>query len=450
LFLKGAIWGWVAASSPDRFLRADSASYHDSARALLLHRRYATSPEEPDRPQTWRTPGYPLLLAAVYALAGERPAAGVAAQIPISLATIALVAFIATSRWSSYRVGLLAALFIALDLNSAGFSLLLLTETLFTLAVALALLAGIRLQRGDEDQALKWVLILGLALVLATHTRPIAYYLVVPTCLWLAALGFHRGWPKARIGAALLLVVLPFALLVGGWQARNWSRVGSTEFSTIVGANLLFFKGAAVLADHEGIEFEAAQKKLRALYPESDASNEAELCARWKEAGLHLIAQHPFSYLRVVLRGAVDILSGPGNETITRLLGSKFQKRAIGFQKGAIGDLGPQGLLSYLVRWLLDYPLEFFLFALALAHLALVYACGGIAAWHVASKREWIAFDALAVGVAAYLLLLAAGPEGYYRFRVCITPILAIYAAAGLNHLIERFSTLSVRDQPSI
>jgi 4-amino-4-deoxy-L-arabinose transferase-like glycosyltransferase len=149
MLLKLAIWGFVAASSPDRFSRADSASYHDSARALLSHGRFAISPEEPDRPQAWRTPGYPLLLAAVYALTGERPAAAVAAQIPIGLATIAVAALIATSRWSSSRVGLLAAVLLALDLNSTGFSLLLLSETLFTLAVALALLAGIGLQRSD-------------------------------------------------------------------------------------------------------------------------------------------------------------------------------------------------------------------------------------------------------------------------------------------------------------
>src|SRR5438034_2458436 len=115
--LGGRLAAWaLLTADPARFLFPDSASYLDSARALL-HGGFATSAAPGAPPQTVRTPGYPLFAAAVFALFGERPAAVVAVQAVLSVVTIALAYAIARTLWDA-RAGLLAAALLAVDLGS--------------------------------------------------------------------------------------------------------------------------------------------------------------------------------------------------------------------------------------------------------------------------------------------------------------------------------------------
>ena len=72
LAIQACVATWVYHHDPGRVLAPDSPSYEMSALALLVDGRFWTAPGSGER-QIHRTPGYPALIAASYALFGHDP-----------------------------------------------------------------------------------------------------------------------------------------------------------------------------------------------------------------------------------------------------------------------------------------------------------------------------------------------------------------------------------------
>lgn len=104
----GLLVGLVVAGEEARFVQIDTESYEESAMALLEVGRFSVLPETPDSPQTVRTPGYPVFLAASYLVFGPNRVAVIAIQVLLGVLSIALVYRVGSTLWSK-GAGLLAA-----------------------------------------------------------------------------------------------------------------------------------------------------------------------------------------------------------------------------------------------------------------------------------------------------------------------------------------------------
>ena len=406
----------LSASDPAQFLTNDSTSYINSARALHQTGSFAVSPESPDVPQTVRTPGYPVLIAGVYALFGERNAPVVFVQVLLSVGTLILVFVVARNRWGP-GVAVWATLILALDQVSLAFSLKILTETLFTflLFAMLATIATI----SDSSRAAGRAVLAGLLLALATMVRPISYYLILPMVLALPLSGRFRKRSLRRASDACLLLLLPFVLLVGGWQVRNYQRTGSVELSTIQGRNLLLYRGAGIVALRDGIGFEQAREQLERQHPDETT---------WTREGVRLIARHPLLFIRTQATGAGKMLLGTGHPDLLEAAGIHLGPR------GAIGDILRLTPTDYFEKWIVGSPVAFGAFVTLFLYVLLVWA--GVLLWFfkdviVCRRVGW--WDVCMWGTLLYIVLMSAGPEAYPRFRVPIMPILALYAAKGIR-----------------
>src|SRR4051812_20103603 len=91
----------------------DQVGYQRLGHVLATTGTFTRNPGmRPFAPETIRTPGYPLFVAAVYTIAGEHHVAVAAAQA-VLFALLTLVVFALASRLASERVALGAALFTA-------------------------------------------------------------------------------------------------------------------------------------------------------------------------------------------------------------------------------------------------------------------------------------------------------------------------------------------------
>ena len=305
LAVKLALWArYLAAADPAALLRGDAGEYHDSARALLETGTFAVSPALPLLPQTFRTPGYPSFLAAVYALFGERPAAALLVQLPLSAATIALVYLLARGLWGA-RVALLASVLLALDVGSLLLSLALLTETLFTLLLVAVLACGVAVLTRPGRR--RWALGMGVALAACVLVRPVAFYLVAPVALGLAVHGLRARWGARETARVLALLLIPYCAAVGGWRYRNYRATGSSAFTRVDATVLLFYRGAAIVARRDGIAMEEARARLRADFGGAPgdpvAATDPE---RWRREGIALIRRNPGIYARIVASGVLQ------------------------------------------------------------------------------------------------------------------------------------------------
>lgn len=203
-----------------RFL-GDTLAYGDLAHNLLAHHVYGFT-EDVIRPTLIRLPGYPLFLAACFAVFGHFNYMAVLwVQVAADLVTCALLGKLA-ARSVSRRAGIAVTWLATLCPFTANYAAAALTETLSLLCVTLAFFALERIYaQAHFARQLRWAAVAGAALAFGVLLRPDQGLLtaaVLPAILWL-------GWkhqPIKRVlflaGTAAALVLLPLLL----WGARNW------------------------------------------------------------------------------------------------------------------------------------------------------------------------------------------------------------------------------------
>jgi 4-amino-4-deoxy-L-arabinose transferase-like glycosyltransferase len=416
----------VNSSHPDQFWEDDSLSYHDTARALLALGTFSISPENPGESQLMRTPGYPVFLALVYALFGIHTLPVIFFQIAISGGTLWLTDRAACKLWGSHASTLAAGL-LAIDLTFFTLSGKLLTETLFIFWIALAVVAIVQV---FSSSALKkgWALTLGASVAAATLVRPVSYYLIFLMLIGCLLYGSKQKWVWQNRLKFVFLVAIPWMLLVGGWQVRNWVVSGKAEFSSIQGINLLYYRTADVIALRDGISLDEARRELDLPRSIIAGSHESEL-----KTGLMILARYPHLAVLSWLRGVAKMLIIPGETTFLRYLGIPEAG-----EQGVIGDLLRLKREAYFAKWLGIYRVQFFTSILVLVYLGMMYA-GFIAGFISAIRDQPQNFFAhlFLAGILVYFLIVSAGPEAYARFRVPLLPVFALYASQAIRSWIN-------------
>jgi 4-amino-4-deoxy-L-arabinose transferase-like glycosyltransferase len=167
--------------------------------------------EKGGRPTSWRAPGYPFELAAVFSLFGVDFTAARAANALCWTLTAAVILLLALRTVGS-ESAILAAALVGFSPTFLGFTGLLWSESLFILLFTTAVL-GIFSLAGRPS--LSSCLLTGIALGAAILTRSTA--IVLFPALWIV---LWRSKGKLLLSAALA----SFCALgiVGSWTARNW------------------------------------------------------------------------------------------------------------------------------------------------------------------------------------------------------------------------------------
>jgi 4-amino-4-deoxy-L-arabinose transferase-like glycosyltransferase len=198
----------------------DALMYGDLAQTMVAHHIFGFSGKV-IQPTLIRLPGYPLFLAACFAVfGGVKYGAVVAVQMVVDLVGCALLGVLA-ERLAGRRAGLWAVWLAALCPFTANYSVVVLAETLSVFCVVVALVA---LERWEaREDAWGWVVVLGCALSGAVLLRPDEGILAAVILLVMLWVGVRRrelsvGRRVAPAVVAALLVVLPLL----GWTARNW------------------------------------------------------------------------------------------------------------------------------------------------------------------------------------------------------------------------------------
>jgi 4-amino-4-deoxy-L-arabinose transferase-like glycosyltransferase len=423
----------------------DSASYHYLALNMFRHGLFSRSSGPPYVYEAFRTPGYPLVLAAVYPLFGDSALPVIVLQAVMATGAVALTWFLGRRLFDS-RVGTWAAVLLTLDVASICSGQMLMSETTFTLLVLTAvwlLVRNLSPPRGWTGFALS-----GLALACAIHVRPIGYYLAPLGAAGIAIFLVlkDRATTTSRVRWRMALTragpfLLAPALLVGGWQMNNLRKTGSARFSHIEGLNMYFYRaaGAISMRDHKplfqvhremGLETERTDfTGWVAKRPEFAGRNHAVLGEQWFRDGIAIILRNPGWYVLMHLRSTAALLLDPGTFCLATLAGIETDQR--GQELLARLQTAPGSFMAQV------WSAHRFLFLSSLwglAFLAIVYA--GVVRWLVRTPRGgWTPGIVVAVAVLAYFIIISAGPEAASRFRVPLAPLLALLSAAGWQSL---------------
>ncbi len=283
---------------------------------------------------TYRTPGYPLVLAEIWKTAGDGNDLAVAlVQIALSVLAVILI-YAAMRQLAGRRAALVAGLLLALSGLSAALPCYVISDSLYQFSVALWLFLLVRYV-GERS----WGNLLALSAVagLGLYVRPVG--LLFPAVTAVAALanrGFYflSGEPEKaencggrlgrRLGQAVVALVIP-ALVVFPWMMRNHQGADTWEMTTVASENLMRYRAARVMSLVEGIEFYTeARGKLAAMAAARTptGATRGERVRIGRAVALEYMWAHPRETVRAFANGAVVLLLLPDRWTGPQLMGS--------------------------------------------------------------------------------------------------------------------------------
>jgi hypothetical protein len=232
------------------FRSLDCDEFYAIAKNLVEHAAFSQSAEPPFKPDTWRTPGYPLFLATAMLLFGKSPVTLVLVQQALSALNVLLVFRLARGWMSDARAALAAVLFL-LEPYHLFYSLWLLSTTWLVTVVLLTWWAWVRAI--GSGRVWRFALLGGLCGFLVL-TWPGA--ILVPVAVfggiivaWLRSLLLRTATAS---GVGVLIFTVVCSCVVGSWMARNQRVAGVPSLSHQSGVVLAYFKATEVVLWRQG------------------------------------------------------------------------------------------------------------------------------------------------------------------------------------------------------
>ena len=429
LALRLAVFAYIS-HEPRKYFTYDSSGYDRRATNLLDHGVFAGEKAAPFTPDLGRTPGYPVIMAVVYAVIGHQPAGVVLLQILAGALTAVLTYVLVRELQLSRHVGGIAAAIVALDPVSVMTSNRLLTETIFTTLIVAAMWM---LARYWQTERLRWIAISAVILAGAALTRPISQFLplAVAPLIVLAARTSRR---HAQIATALFLVLS--LTLTYSWAYRNYRETGVATLSSISDTNLIYYRARAVLAASEGKSQDRAWAELEERIDRRAAAeglSPAETIALERREAIRILAEHPLLTIEMLLKGVARIFADPGYTISCTLLDRNsteyqcFPGRSTMNEPGVVDRaLGKVGQMSLVQQGAL-------LGSILL--LGVLYTTAILGVLQLARDHQWRVLGLLMI-VIAYFTLLSAGAEANGRFRIPMIPFLAVLAGVGIEWVL--------------
>lgn len=397
--VSGAWLAWWWHDLPT-LLHMDSLGYYKSAVNLARHGVFSEASAPNLHPISFRTPGYPALLAVFFKFFG----AGVYIPAFLNLAMLGLtgvgVARLARCLGASERIAWCAACVMALHPMSLYWAVQVYTDTMF---VALLVWALVGLAEGAAAPERRGWIIAGMtSAALLPLVRPLGLYLLpfFAIAMLMARLGVKRSV------ALLALLILP----TGAWMARNKAQFGEFYFCEIGAWNLRYAHMNAVLAEEEGLNYgEMWATTFKETYPAiyRPETSPGTLAKRWQTEAFEIAGKHPAATVRIALRN-LGPLFAPG-------------VRDWGVHKGMPYEGVRKPSLAALIG---VFEIALLLIAGGLAVRALIATRG--------NNRRRVVFVWLMCGALIALSL----PAGYItapRFRMPIWPLIVVLGAAGIT-----------------
>jgi 4-amino-4-deoxy-L-arabinose transferase-like glycosyltransferase len=291
--LGAAVWWQSRVPAGKSFGFPDSESYWQLGQKIAAGERYEFGPI-PYR--VFRTPGYPLLLSSLFVIGGQDVSVMAGRALSAALGTIT-VALAAVLGWRLFdeRVGLLAALAVAIYPEAIAQSVFVLSEAPFTPLMLVQLIAWIAAwQTQSTRHMIAWSVAAGVAAGLATLMRP-SWLLFIP---FAAVIGLAIQPQRVKQLQICGLMLAGLCVTMLPWWIYTYSVAHRfVPTSLQVGASL--YDGLSPTANGTSdmrfvAQFETEQREYDATHPpQPNQLFEDRLDERMKQASIAWAKQHP-------------------------------------------------------------------------------------------------------------------------------------------------------------
>lgn len=376
-------------------------------------------------PEIRRTPGYPLFVGLGQLVGGLGFVTVV--QIVLSVVTAYVIYRVGLELFRDKRAAQFAMVMYAFEPTSVRYSVMLLTETLFTFILVL-FIAGFLAYLRTSSRA--QVILSGVVVAFAAFVRPIAYYLP----FFIAPVMFifnvkKDGIRRASTEAVLFLLVAMVPMWM--WQTRNALKTSVNEFSTIKYYNLYFYEAASLEARLQRRSLLDVQGEYGNRMAALHAGTPTQIQVM-RDYATAVILEHPGQYAKLRLLGCLNTLLLPEAGTWFNLFGG-----SVGPAVGQTRVMS-HGFFDAMRERITNTPLLFVASLLLTLLPAVIYLLAFVALVRLMRNhldRKQVVF--LLVLVFYFVSLSGAWSVG--RFRHPIMPVACLLAGGGVSSLIDRW-----------
>ena len=419
-----------------RFLANDSYLYKESALTILTSGTFSLSRENPEIPLLIRTPGYPIFIAIIYTIFGQKDIALVIANIILSCLSIILINKILNNLISKEATSIGTFLY-AFEPLSISLIYYVLPQIFFQFLLFLIIMYSLKLLRINFSIK-NWILF-GFSLAITSIVKPVSFYLICPLIIGVIFFLYKNKIKFLIITKYLTIISIPLIIVLGGWLYRNYLITGNFIISHIQALDLFYFKAPAVLSIKENITFEEARVVIageRDIWPWILKNPRSSEIKELERTSKNILFDNPLITGGIIIKGIINTLFSPGDGQFYSVLG-KGHIRA-----GPLGDFFRLSIIDFYKKWILKEPFLIVLFILFSTYLILIY--GGIASYVInywnSNPEIWIHYF-LTLSLL-YFIIVSGGLETYYRFRNPMIPFLLILSAQGWEHILLKIKNI--------
>lgn len=354
----------------------DSPSYMEPAQSFL---RDGVMADANGLPTLFRTPGYLLILAAVYGMGGGNGAV-VLLQSLMCLLMGLMIYSVVKSVSGNALLGLGGLLLWVLHIENYNYTLSILTEIPFAFFVVLALFFFCRFWKSGKYRD---VLACFFSMNYALLIRPQLMYYSVIVAVFLAGASLFRkiSW---KVTIPYLSI---FLICFGGWCARNQYHFGDPQYTFIRHKDYFEYYAPSVYMEVEKVSLQESKnhfhRVLEETVPDYDQRFPVDQLYALSDIGKTYVKQHLGAFVAVNVKGLLQEMFAPGVSYINKL----------GFPD-----------------WMTWCCYGFFSFLLAITYV--IYAVGFLKNRSALTKLDWLIFT-----LNVYLMASTA-VVGYSRFRM--------------------------------
>jgi hypothetical protein len=412
---------------PNRVCTSDSEAYLELAHSLNERgvfgrgvRVAAHSPENPADLETFRTPGYPSLLAVLMWLPVPTIPLVIGLQILLDTVAVGLV-FLIGCRVLPLRWALAAGLVQVVDVARVVYSNMVMSDVAFTFLLSVAV--WLVVSTGREHPTGRAALA-GLALSAATAVRPVGVLVFVPVGVFLL---LRRAGSKAIATLTVAAMIFPVA-----WTLRNGVRADQWMLSSAFDLNLCLVAAAKVKARAEGISRADAEETLgQAALAASPDPDLAARASAFRAVGWSTLLRYPSAAAHELFLSVMEITLAGERRNLLRLLGHPGGSDEV----SALGEgpRGPRAMAGALIR---GQPAVAALVVVQLVWNAALLVAATLGAVELARRRKYAELCLFIL-----MLVVVLGPSlvvGNGRLRMPVSFVITLLGVYGVQSVFSR------------
>lgn len=220
-------------------------------------------------------------------------------------------------------------------------------------------------------------------------------------------------------------------LCIFPWQLRHYHHHQTLTYTSIQAENLMMGHAAFVLAEAASLTHLEAQSNIRERFTLANPNYADYSFTKLSEAktavATEILSEHPFLYVKAILRGMIVTLLDPGRLVVERTFGQQDPNEI-----GLTNTVAKDGVFRTVLRFVGENPTRNLILLLYIGVLGVFLMLSVLGGYRMI--KEYPVAALFIISLFVYLLILG-GPNGYARFRMYIMPWMVVMAASGTAYL---------------